>query len=247
MRFSIVLANNPSAYTGPGTNTYVLEFGGKVVVIDPGPIMPDHIDNVAAAIGEREVGGVLVTHHHPDHAPAAESLADRFTAPVFAMDPVPPFKAKRLISDEMDIEIGGEVLTCIHSPGHTNDSVTFVRDGVGFIGDVLMGESTVIIEDLTAYLDTLERLSALGLDALYPGHGPVIEQPRARLHEVIEHRLARNDQIVSAIETGADTVEAIRALVYPGLNPALHIAAEGSVRTHLSYLMDEGTVPNRNW
>lgn len=247
MTFSIVLANNPSAYTGPGTNTYVLEFGGQVVVIDPGPIMPDHIDNVAAAIGEREVGGVLVTHHHPDHAPAAESLADRFTAPVFAMDPVPRFKAKRLISDEMDIEIGGEVVTCIHSPGHTNDSVTFVRDGVGFIGDVLMGESTVIIEDLTAYLDTLERLSALGLDALYPGHGPVIEQPRARLHEVIEHRLARNDQIVSAIETGADTVEAIRTLVYPGLNPALHIAAEGSVRTHLSYLMDEGTVPNRNW
>ncbi len=247
MTISIVLANNPSAYTGPGTNTYVLELGSQVVVIDPGPIMPDHMENVAAAVGEREVGGVLVTHHHPDHAPAAESLASRFAAPVFAMDPNPPFDAKRLISDEMDIEVGGEVLTCIHTPGHTNDSVTFAHDGVGFIGDVLMGESTVIIENLTAYLDTLERLSALDFDALYPGHGPVIEQPRARLQEVIEHRLTRNDQIVSAIESGADTVEAIRALVYPGLNPALHIAAEGSVRTHLSYLMDEGTVPLRSW
>lgn len=247
MNLEIVLANNPSAYTAAGTNTYLLDFDVAVVVIDPGPTMDGHMDAVVEAVGSRTTAAVIVTHRHPDHAPAAQPVADRLSAPVFAMDPTPSFDSKIVIDDGMEIDIGGEKLRCVHTPGHTDDSVTITWNGQAFIGDVLMGESTVIIEDLTAYLDSLEALAALDLAVMHPGHGPAISDPTSRLHEVIAHRLSRNDQIVAAIESGAETVGAIRSHVYPDLNPALHVAAEGSVRTHLTHLMEMGTVPKLDY
>lgn len=243
MNLEIVLANNPSAYTAGGTNTYLLDFDGDLVVVDPGPTLDEHMDAIVASVAGRKTAAVVVTHRHPDHAPAAAPVADRLSAPVYAMDPEPAFAGKNLIEDGMEIEIGGEQIRFVHTPGHTDDSVTITWGGQAFIGDVLMGESTVIIEDLTAYLDSLEALAALDLSSMHPGHGPQIMEPTVRLQEVIAHRLSRNDQIVAAIEAGAETVEAIRASVYPDLNPALHVAAEGSVRTHLSHLIEVGTVP----
>lgn len=247
MKLDIVLANNPSAYTAAGTNTYVLDFAGEVAVIDPGPTMPDHMDKVVSEVGGRRAKAVVVTHHHPDHAPAAEPVGERLDAPVFAMDPQPAYARKTVVADGRDIQVGSELLRVVHTPGHTPDSISIVWGDTAFIGDVLMGESTVIIEDLTAYLDSLEALVALDLDVMYPGHGPPITEPSTRLREVIAHRLSRNDQIVEAIEAGAATVGAIRSHVYGDLNPALHAAAEGSVRTHLAHLIEAGTIPDTEY
>ena len=247
MKQEIVLANNPSAYTAAGTNTYLLDFEGRLVVVDPGPTMDDHMEAITSAVAGRPVDAIVVTHRHPDHAPAAALMAERLDAPVYAMDPSPPFPAKIVVENGHEIEVAGRTLSLIHTPGHTDDSITLISGGHAFIGDVLMGESTVIIEDLTAYLDSLELLAAMGLEALHPGHGPVIDEPSVRLQQVIEHRLSRNDQIVAAIESGASNVIEIREHVYHDLNPALHVAAEGSVRTHLAHLIEVGTVPKLDY
>ena len=68
MRIQRVLANNPGPYTGPGTNTWLLEDDGEVAVIDPGPVDPAHRDRILERVGGRISIGVLVTHTHPDHA-----------------------------------------------------------------------------------------------------------------------------------------------------------------------------------
>ena len=46
-----ITAGNSSVFTGPGTNTYLV---GKeeITVIDPGPAMPEHIENIAKACGD---------------------------------------------------------------------------------------------------------------------------------------------------------------------------------------------------
>src|SRR5436190_20929460 len=67
-----VRAKNPSALTLDGTNTYVV---GRWVV-DPGPLMEDHLEAVIAAASEG-IEGIVITHDHPDHAEAAPELARR--------------------------------------------------------------------------------------------------------------------------------------------------------------------------
>ncbi|KPK62007.1 MAG: hypothetical protein AMS21_08355, partial [Gemmatimonas sp. SG8_38_2] len=91
-----------------------------------------------------------------------------------------------------------------------------------------------------AYLCTLERLTQLGLSVIYPGHGAAIGEPAAKLEEYIAHRMEREQQVLAALTADADTPAAIRALVYEGLDPRLHLAAEGSVLAHLAKLVDEG-------
>ena len=82
-RVTRVRADNPSPLTLDGTNTYVV--GGWVV--DPGPLLDDHLDAVRAAAGEVEA--VVLTHGHADHAEAAEASACPSTGPVRESEPGP--------------------------------------------------------------------------------------------------------------------------------------------------------------
>ena len=58
-----VLAPNPSVMTGAGTNTFLVadEAGGAVVVIDPGPDIPDHLRRIADEVGRRGAARRLPT------------------------------------------------------------------------------------------------------------------------------------------------------------------------------------------
>ena len=69
-----LLAPNPSIMTGPGTNTYL--FGeSAIAVVDPGPAIEAHIDEIQSRAGA-PIHWILVTHTHPDHSPGAALLAE---------------------------------------------------------------------------------------------------------------------------------------------------------------------------
>src|SRR5580693_678498 len=70
-----VIAPNPGPYTGPGTNTWILDAGSVAVVIDPGPDDASHLAAINRALAGATVGVVLVTHSHPDHLPLADQVA----------------------------------------------------------------------------------------------------------------------------------------------------------------------------
>ena len=82
-----VLAHNPSAFTYFGTQTYLLG-ERELAVIDPGPDLPEHVDALVAAIGDRPLSAILVTHTHRDHSPAARALAAATGAPVIGCAPL---------------------------------------------------------------------------------------------------------------------------------------------------------------
>src|SRR5438046_164533 len=72
-RIARVLAPNPGPFTFKGTGVYIL--GERdLVVIDPGPDIPSHIDALKRALENRRVSHILVTHTHRDHSPAAAAL-----------------------------------------------------------------------------------------------------------------------------------------------------------------------------
>jgi glyoxylase-like metal-dependent hydrolase (beta-lactamase superfamily II) len=242
MQITRLLAPNPGVFTGPGTNTYVLASAGKALVLDPGPLIDAHMAAIQAAVAELEPVGVAVTHTHPDHAPAANPLAAALGVPAYGFGPGPGFVPMMLLRDGDTLPIGDEEAAVLHTPGHTADHLCFLVGDALFTGDHLMGGSTVIIEDLTAYLDSLRKLQPLALSRLYPGHGPEIEDPQALIAEYIAHRLDRERQVQAALAEGAGTVGEVVTAVYEGLDPALRHAAAWSVAAHLRKLGGEGTV-----
>src|SRR5882724_9395823 len=60
-----LVAPNPGPYTGPGTNTWIVEAGPVVVVIDPGPDDDAHLAAIENRLAGATIGVVLVTHSHP--------------------------------------------------------------------------------------------------------------------------------------------------------------------------------------
>ena len=94
--------------------------------------------------------------------------------------------------------------------------------------------------NLREYLDSLDRVRALGARRLFPGHGPVIDDPASLIHFYRAHRAERDRQILDAVAGGAVTPDEIVTRVYPGLAASLRSAAMETVLAHLVKLRDEG-------
>lgn len=251
MRVTRVLAPNPSPFTGPGTNTWVAALGGEAIVIDPGPEIAGHIAAIREALTGLIPRAVLVTHTHPDHAPAANRLANDLGVPAVGSEPGPHFRPDRTIADGERVEFGGSAAVALATPGHTPDSMSYRIDDVLFTGDHIMGGSTVIVEDMADYMASLRALHGIGLTTIYPGHGPVIEDPDSVITEYIAHRIDREGQILAAVREGAGSVGEVVELVYREVDPALHPAAALSVTAHLRKLAADGAVrfpsPTSGW
>ncbi|HEV2357564.1 MAG TPA: MBL fold metallo-hydrolase [bacterium] len=242
--FRTITAPNSSPYTLEGTNTYLL--GRRlVVVVDPGPDDPAHVSAVLDAVraGGGELALILVTHSHGDHLGAAGSLALGGRVPIrrWAF-------GDRPLADGETIDEGGLALRALHTPGHAADHVVFhwPAERVLFSGDLILGSGTVVLqarEDALAdYLASLERVGRLDLAVIAPGHGPLIEDPGARIEEYLAHRRMRERQVLDALTGGARTPGEIVGVIYSELDPVLHPAAESTVRAHLLKLVREGRV-----
>jgi glyoxylase-like metal-dependent hydrolase (beta-lactamase superfamily II) len=241
MHVALVRAANPSPLTLGGTNTWVVG-RDPAWVVDPGPALPAHVQAVAAAVAAAGgAGGIVLTHDHPDHSEATEPLRDRLGGP--------PVAAMRHPAD-MRLRDGDRVgpFTVLHLPGHAPDhAVLVLARTAAFTGDAVLGEGSVFVSadggGLAAYLDGLRRLRALGLARLYPGHGPVIEDPAAKLDEYVAHRQDRERRLVAALAEGARTEAALLDAAWSDAPAALRPAAALTLRAHLAKLRDEGRAP----
>lgn len=222
----LVVAPNPSPMTLQGTNTWVV--GGWVV--DPGPADAGHLERVAAAADPLQ--GVVLTHSHQDHAEGADQLG---------VDPVLPVDGDR---------VGPFVV--FGTPGHSADSVCLLHERVLFTGDTVLGEGSVFVSpgegSLAAYLDSLEKLLELDLDAICPGHGPVVRDPVAKLREYRDHRLEREAKVIAALEAGARTQDELIDRAWDDVDfaaaPLLRFAAAATLAAHLEKLASGGRLPD---
>ena len=243
VRIERVLAPNAGPFTGTGTNTWLLESAGALVVIDPGPTSDAHLDAIFAAIGQRTVASVLVTHTHSDHAPLANPLARELEIPAYGHSAGPDFDPDLRLIEGSTVVVGEIGLEVIHTPGHSDDHLCFLTGRILFTGDHIMGGSSVMVEDMSSYLRSLKRLQNLELDRIYPGHGSEIEQPQEVISWYIAHRLQREQEILDAIAGGATGVDALVEIVYSKVDRSLHPLAARSVAAHLRKLEEEGRIP----
>jgi glyoxylase-like metal-dependent hydrolase (beta-lactamase superfamily II) len=254
-----VLAHNPSAFTYYGTQTYLIGTD-EVAVIDPGPDVPEHLDALEAAIGGQRVVAIMCTHTHRDHSPAARPLAERTGAPVIgcaplALETVGPradasfdgdYAPDRVLGDGEAIQINGDDVKAVATPGHTSNHLCFSYRGALFSGDHVMGWSTTVVfppdGDMADYMASLDKLRKRDERIYYPAHGPAVTNPQQYLRHLAGHRLQREKQILRLVREQARDIPDIVSNAYPGLDPRLTAAAGGSVLAHLLDLERRGLV-----
>jgi hydroxyacylglutathione hydrolase len=96
--------------------------------------------------------------------------------------------------------------------------------------------------DMVQYLASLERLRTLRLSKILPGHGDVIEEPRARIDEYLAHRAEREAQILGVLGDGPANISAIVGRLYVDTPGVLQEQAASMVQAHLITLRREGRV-----
>ena len=248
-RARCVLAPNPDLMTLDGTNTWVLREpdGARSVVVDPGPEIATHLDEVASCAGD--VAVVLLTHGHLDHSEAARSFAERVGCGVRALDPQQRLGSEGLGDGDV-VAVDGLEVHVVGTPGHTSDSLSFVlpQERAVLTGDTVLGRGTTVVAhpdgQLGAYLDSLHRLHALAeaqdVTTVWPGHGPVIDDALGALDVYLAHRRERLEQVREALRTldpsADDLARRVVETVYADVDPVLWGAAELSVRAQIEYL-----------
>jgi glyoxylase-like metal-dependent hydrolase (beta-lactamase superfamily II) len=254
-----ILAHNPSAYTYTGTQTYLLG-QDEIAVIDPGPDLEEHIEEIIAAVGERPLTAILCTHTHRDHSPASRELSRRTGAKIIgcaplALETVGPradasfdgdYSPDKVMEDGESILVDGDPVTAVATPGHTSNHLCFSYRDALFTGDHVMGWSTTVVAppdgDMAAYIASLEKLLRREDRIYHSAHGQPVSDPHAYVRWLLEHRRERERQVLAAIEKDALSVETIVRIVYPDLDRRLLAAAGGSVLAHLLDLQRRGVV-----
>jgi hydroxyacylglutathione hydrolase len=95
---------------------------------------------------------------------------------------------------------------------------------------------------MAVYISSLEKLRKRRVTRIAPGHGDVIDEPRARIDEYIKHRRARERQILKALKDGPVRITDIVKRVYNDIPPELDEWAGRQVHAHLLKLKAEGKV-----
>ena len=255
-----LLARNPSPFTYFGTQTYLVG-EEELVVIDPGPDIPEHVEAIVAALDGRPLAAIACTHTHRDHSPASRALKEATGAPIIgcaplALESIGPradasfdkqYAPDKVLTDGEAIEFdGGKRLVAVATPGHTSNHLCFAYGDALFTGDHVMGWSTTVVVppdgEMGAYMQSLDRLRERGDRIFYPAHGPAVTKPAQLIRGMIGHRLQRERQILKLVTEKARDIPGIVAKAYPGLDQRLIPAAGGSVFAHLLDLEKRGLV-----
>ncbi len=244
---------------------------GALAVIDPGPDDPAHLQAILDALGpSQSISHILVTHAHVDHSPLARPLSEATGAPVLAFgraeagrSPVMAalaadglagggegvdagFAPDITLRDGEEVAGDGWSITALHTPGHMGNHLSFAWGDALFCGDLVMGWASSLVSppdgDLTDFMAACRRLRARPWRVFHPGHGAPIADPAARLDWLIDHRAAREAQVIDALVAGPATAQALAARIYTDTPPALLPAAARNVFAHLIDLYGKNRV-----
>jgi glyoxylase-like metal-dependent hydrolase (beta-lactamase superfamily II) len=235
-----VRAENPSPLTLSGTNTWVVG-ANPAWVIDPGPALASHIEALQQALEHRGgLGGIALTHDHPDHSEAIGLLRERMPARLAAGRG----EAQVRLSD--GCEFGP--LRALFTPGHADDHFALICGPVCFTGDAVLGEGTAFIAPergaLAGYLNGLERLREQNLEVLCPGHGPAIWDVQKTLSQYIEHRLDRERRLLAGLSEGRRSVPELLDSAWSDVPAGLRAVAALTLTAHLWKLKEQGMLPD---
>jgi glyoxylase-like metal-dependent hydrolase (beta-lactamase superfamily II) len=119
-----------------------------------------------------------------------------------------------------------------------------------FTGDHVMGWASSLVSapdgDLTDFMSSCAKLKSIAAQTYYPAHGAPVTDPAARLNWLIDHRKARENQILNHLQASHYTPHELTQLIYTSTPASLLLAAERNVFAHLVDLHERGEVTTQN-
>lgn len=245
-------------------NVYLVGTEEDSVLIDAGYDTWETADTVEKALkssGLATPTRIFLTHYHPDHAPGAKRFKAWLpTIYYHKQDALGVREALSIeehkehyplveIEDNHRFDVGGHELIALHTPGHTAGHLNFYlpEQKILFTGDNILGEGTTWIGppdgNMRAYLNSLERIYQLDIARIAPGHGKWVDNPHQRIAFVRDHRLEREQQILSIISQQPDkrsTVSFLTQSIYKDTIPHyIYPWAERTVLAHIEKLVED--------
>jgi len=192
---------------------------------------------------------ILITHAHFDHLGGAIKIKEATGAQIVLHSNearAADVSADKLVEEGDILALDGLSLEVIHTPGHSpgHACILLKEEGILFSGDHVLGMGTTAMRppegDMAQYINSLQKLLDYDIKMICPGHGPPITAPQQKLEELIQHRLEREQQVLSGLRRGMVTVKELVAEIYPELDSRLYEMAQGQVLAHLVKLEREG-------
>jgi len=251
-------APNPSAMTGPGTNSYLVgDPTTGFIAIDPGPADAQHVERLWRAAGGN-IRSIVCTHSHPDHSPGAPLLQAlcKQAPPILGLPSADTARAHSLFSPQRALADGEQLqladadgtvvhtLRVLHTPGHAANHLclVLVEDGILFSGDHVLNGSTTVIDppdgDMDDYLESLDKLSracvAYDIGFIAPAHGHVLAPADRAIAALKAHRLAREAKILGVMQRQPEgTLDEWVEQVYDDVPPRMWPVAKRSLLAHV--------------
>lgn len=198
----------------PGSHVYLIRGLAKNVLIDTGTaanFAQLEASLLSLDLRPSDIHFVILTHEHFDHIGATSfffntavvaahrlaankiELQDEFVTMLRSGDrSSTSFRADVWLEQDAVIDLGNYRLQAMHTPGHTSGCLCLYEDTerILFTGDALFagGELSLIVSsgNISDYMNSLARLSALRVDEFYPGHGWISDSAETDIRHGLE-------------------------------------------------------------
>ena len=246
------------------TNCFIIGDSEHRYIIDPGSHLEEEhkrLNQVIAELtGKNSLQGILLTHHHRDHWQGIPALINEYNIPIMAHqktkalleDATSEFNVDTILKDGQVLDLGFDgkerpwKLEVLFTGGHSQDHVVYLdqRFDALLAGDLVAGVGTVLVENMSEYLTSLDRLIEKKIGMVLPGHGTVHYEGEKLLRRYEEHRLQRLNLILEAFtkHENVATVDELTEHAYSDVDKEYHDVAKMQVQTYLKYLEEKKEV-----
>ena len=148
-----------------------------------------------------------------------------------------------------EIETTEGVLRIFHTPGHTPGSCCFLLDNVLYSGDTLLrhvstNPSVHALFDeqcgLKTFQQSLATLSEFDVEQVYPGHGPVIQDYKGRIQEILHEHAERREKVIMSLSEYFQSLLEITQKIFGNVPASEIILALAECFDHIRMLEEEG-------
>lgn len=219
----VYLVAGPNISHADDATAFVIEFADQLVIIDSGlgRSVPLILDNIrSAGLDPGKISTLILTHCHIDHMGGAYQIKEQTGCRIavheldaVAVETGDPYKTAagwygtklspigvdlRLSGDPVSLCFGGEMLHCVHTPGHTPGSIAIYLDREGqrilFGQDIHGPFHPAFDSDVGLWFESMQKLLDLEADILCEGHFGIF-RTKEMVRKYIQRYLKEHEQL----------------------------------------------------